>query len=493
MGRETLRIKGFGVGLPLACGVWRGDFGVNECFLIAVGDVSDYHKGSNKHATMKTSSDKYRGLWVGKLGKSGRPQRDIASVPPGKRPWDLWPEDFYPVYYYRIQGKLVGGKVVQRSLETTDYREALKRARCEWDILDKARWDGRAQALADLAKPKKVATAGEIFKAYLAVMKKHSNIRAVQSARLFYAIGKGWVKCGGRGKKGSIREGSELAQRIDAVPGDVLFSPQSVREYFTARQGGVFDPVGRKREHFSYNRAVKFARELFARMPMAHCYSGLVLPELEGFRTFPLLAQESIDTREAAIDPAAFARMVVAARSMEDSEEARDRDLALINWLLRTLGLRTRELLFARTNWLWQDPRGGRWYLDVRNRPEEGYTIKGKEGGQIPLADDLRVRLQSLPAGFLFFPEGSPTARRNLIEDTHNAWLKGFIGETHSRQGNHRLRKHVASFVAARHGIETSGNYLRHGDKGETAKAHYVATRRDDLPVVSDADLLGWE
>jgi hypothetical protein len=97
--------------------------------------------------------------------------------------------------------------------------------------------------------------------------------------------------------------------------------------------------------------------------------------------------------------------------------------------------------------------------------------------------------LSVLPAG------ATPTTRENLLERAHNKWIKTFIGEIHNRQGNHRLRAHVASYLADKHGPNVAAAYLRHSDVGggaQTAKAHYIAKQFASLPTVTDADLLAW-
>lgn len=453
------------------------------------------------------SGDLPRGLWVGKLGRPGRPKRDLSAVPVGKRPWDVWPGDFFPYYYFRIVK--AGEKVVQRCLETGDFREAVKRARVEHELHTRARYDARAAALAGLdGARRRVGSAGDVFAAFLAVMP--GNRRAVQSARRVVALARGWVApvgVGERAGKEAIREGSDVAARVDGLPWSEVFSADVVRGYFTACQGGRFDPVRRARVHLVYNKTLKFARELFSRTAMEHCYGGIGLEsgEVERFLKFPLLKEEAIDTREAAIDPGAVRGMIEGARALESGEDAGGRELGRVNRLFRLLGLRTKELLFARVSWLWREPMGGRWYLDIRPRPEEGFQIKGKEAGQVPLCEELLGMIRGLPQvmvvdgveepAFLVLPGARPTVRAELVEGAHNEWLKGCIGEVYSGQGNHRLRKHVASFLAEKYGEEIAASYLRHGDASrvaKTARDHYIARRFAALPVVTDEDLLGW-
>jgi hypothetical protein len=267
-----------------------------------------------------------RGLWVGKLGRPGRVKRDLDLVPARKRPWDLWPEDYFPDYYFRLVKK--GEKVIQRCTQTQDFKVALKRAKVEWELWSRRKWDKRAAALIDT--PVKVPTAGEVFAAYLAVME---NKRPVQSARLIYALSQGLVKKkeDRDSREGTIRERSDLAAEIDAVPSDVFFSGKTVRAYFTARQGGKYDPISRAREHLAYNKTLRFARELFTEKAMRLCYGELELPDLSEFRKFPCLAQATIDPREKAIAPEAWAKMQKAAKEWELAGDPEQQEIAFAN------------------------------------------------------------------------------------------------------------------------------------------------------------------
>lgn len=89
--------------------------------------------------------------------------------------------------------------------------------------------------------------------------------------------------------------------------------------------------------------------------------------------------------------------------------------------------------------------------------------------------------------------------RMELIRDRHNAWLKGFIGEVRSGQGNHRLRKFCATRIYAEEMTEHHNSdkaaarvkeYLRHS-KEATALIHYIAQDDERLKTVTDATLTG--
>ena len=440
-----------------------------------------------------------RGLWVGKIERRGRQKRDLSLVPPGKRPWDVWPEDYYPDYYFRIRAKGLQGR--RQSTETGDWSEAVRRAKMEWEIANRAKWDVRAKGLEALTGKRKCCTLGEIFAAYLAGPEIVAEpARIVQSARQVVAMAKGWWTEGA-----PIVGHGDLARRIDGLPADVL-SRELVREYFTAAQGGVFRPMARERVNVTINQRLRKARQLFTQRTGEFCYQGLALPDVEGFMKFPALPDPVIDLEEEMISPEAYLAMLDGAAALEGSADAGVRELALVNRMARELGLRNNEILSARGDWLWRDARSGRWYLDVRDRPEQGYRMKGTEPGKLPLSDVLAGALLNRAglaggdaawrglseagglAGFLVLPEGLPTHRFDLVQRDHNAWLKGIIGEIHSGKVAHRLRKYVATMIALQEGVAVASQYLRHASETVTLK-NYVARMRESLPTITDERL----
>src|SRR5436190_19496110 len=103
-----------------------------------------------------------RGLWVGRQPKKGAPPRDLKLVPEGVKPWDFWPDHYYPDFFCRLVR--ANEKVIKKSLETSDYRTAVKRALVEHELWKRGRWDARSAQL--FQKPKAVPTAGQVFDAY---------------------------------------------------------------------------------------------------------------------------------------------------------------------------------------------------------------------------------------------------------------------------------------------------------------------------------------
>lgn len=474
-----------------------------DVFLVAFGAVAVYtdNRTKNRNDTIMNNKSSVksvaraglpRGLWVGKHPRKNRPQRDLSQVPAGKRPWEMWPEDYHEDYYFRIVKK--GLPLRHMSTETGDWGQAVKRAKVEFELASAAKWDARAAGLVALSGKRKVCLLGSIFEAYMEGPKMAKEPRRiVQSCRLVVAMAKGW-----RVEGAQLTEHSDLARRIDALPGDVL-GREVVRGYLAACQGGQYKPTAVARENITINKRLRMARQLFTRRAMELCYDKLAMPDVEGFLKFPSLPEESIDLEEESIVPEDYLRMLEAAAALENAVLPADRELGLINRMLRELGLRNSELLAARADWLVQDDRTGRWFFDVRNRPEQGYVMKGVDAGKLPVSAELLALLRprlvwevgtKIPC-HLIMPEGMATHRFDVINREHNAWLKPLVGDIRSGKGNHRLRKYVATLLAEQDGVAVASQYLRHAGEAVTLK-NYIARRKERLPVVDTALLRAW-
>jgi len=440
--------------------------------------------------TSKSAPKLPRGLWVGKILKKCIRARPDIVLQPGKRPWDLHPDDYSEQFYFRVAKK--GLAVVNRCAETGDYKEAVRRARAYYDTAVAAKWNktiGAAEVLR--SGRRQTCSMGAIFAAYEggpAFAKDRRRI--VQTCRLVVAIAKGWTVAGGQ-----ITEKSDLARRIDALGAEDVLTREMVRDYFKASQGGEYKPSLRSRDHITVNKRLNFARQLFTKRARQLCYDDVALPDIDGFMTFPYLMESKPDLEDEMITPEAYTAMLDAAAALEYSADPADREMALVNRLLRELGLRTGELVAARGSWLVQDARTGQWYFDVRDRPEEGYEMKGVEPGKLPLSPALLAlllpRREAAAGEHLILPGETPTRRSDLCRDAHNAWLKKLVGTVRSRKGNHRLRKYVATMLAEVYGVDVASHYLRHAGEAVTLK-NYIAKRKERLTVVDSAALRAW-
>lgn len=318
--------------------------------------------------------------------------------------------------------------------------------------------------------------------------------RVLSSVRLVVAIGLGWREAAdGRHTKWPC----EVNARLDAVRVDDALCERVSLAYMLAMQvkagaakagdAGLEIQWGGASPHVvnrTINSTLALAAMAVGKQQRREPLSRLAVPwgVLEGFARARLPVPVK-DVGEEVPSPECMAKLEAMAEQLQQGTEG-ERELALVFELFKTLGLRSGELAMARASWL--VCRDGVWFLDLRDRADEGFRMKGIETGFLRLVPGLgeylhgrceaarakfkRVDLveQNLPESvravidnpFLVLPEVGAgvyqpdtgevlehEARRRLIRDSHNAWLKRVIGETRSRKGNHRLRKLCATML----------------------------------------------
>jgi len=436
---------------------------------------------------MSTATKLPRGVQLFKKRRAGLPARDLAAVPVGKSPWDVWPGDYFPEWRLRVRKE--GLPAVVRSLGECSEREARERARSEFMLVERSVFDERARALVE--RERRCASLGEIFAAYRrmyvdgrTVAESESRRRVVSSARRFAAVALGWCPPVGETR---IDDGDPLALKIEGLDSKDVFTFEMVEKYFSACQGGRFDHTRRERINLVFNQRLTSARQLFSARAAAFCYRGLELPDVARWKSFPLLPVTTMEKEEKLPSDAQMRALFAAADGLAGSADPLDRELALVNRCLSQLGLRTRELMAATGDWLLED--GGEWYLHVCDRAD--FKVKNATPGKLRLgrveeADSLAsVMVPRRERGHLVLPGGSPESRGKLVRIRHNKWLKSYIGEVHSRQGNHRLRLWVGTVLAEERGPAEAARYLR--DTHAVAWEHYIAQRKEKLPEVTAA------
>lgn len=449
---------------------------------------------------------KPRGLWVGKKRSPAQNWADPA-VP-----------EYYPNFYFRYQR--AGRPQMFRAIDdvnVTTLKQAQEKAWLEISALDALRTDQLRDALQGLRVQRCGCTLGEFIEAFEAVAKARGLkewTRARNSLRLVGAIAHKIMEplSGLR----MDREGGRLIRAVDALPAETVMCEATVMEYARLMQGGevvnldknlppaingvINSTLGNARVPLSkQNRILQMAR-----LPVDW-------PRLETFLTLTL-PTPSADVGVTIPEPAAMRRMFADWRRLRDSDVAEDVELALCNELLRLLGLRSGEMVMARESWLHTNA-DGRCFLWVRNRAEENWSCKSSNAAKLPLSEDLAARLKgrcerARAAGmenpFLLLPlvPGAKALgkehpdRQALVRERHNAWLKGFIGEVASGQGNHRLRKWCATrlykLALEDHGDDVRAarevtEYLRHS-KEATALVHYIAKNDELLRTLTDEE-----
>lgn len=427
------------------------------------------NKSTNKSVALP------RGVLIFRKRRPGTPER-----PPCSRPWDRWPEDYFPSWRMRVRKIGVEDRVLD--LLTTDEATAWEAAAVEWELICKARTNTRAAAL--IERPVSYCKLGDVLAAYWAfycegkpTAEAQTRRRVVTDARRLVAIGMGWVPAWGGDR---MEDGSPMARRVDALGTEEALSVDLLREYFAQCQGGKFQPDRRERRNLTVNQRVVSARQLFSKRARLFATGQLTVPPLTEWMSFPLLPVSKTDKGDKLPSDEAMRALFAARAGLLASADAADRELGLVNLCLCQLGLRTRELLHARGSWLDRDA-GGEWWLVVKDRPEEGFQVKNARPGRLRLG---REEVPGSLAGYLvpragmgslILPGGTPEGRGKLVRGRHNRWLKGFIGETESRQGNHRLRMWIGTIIAEHHGADAAARYLR--DSNAVAWEHYIAQR----------------
>jgi hypothetical protein len=465
----------------------------------------------------KRSKDKLpRGLWVGLIIK----------------PRKLWTDpntpEYFENFYYRIRKKGLFKDQDAQQRAMPDYIRTLSEAR-EYGRLQFQAAELRAtQALQDSvhqahARRGKAVTVGQYLTAFTQVAARRrlkQAQRAISSLRLVIATGKGKITPGAQRMD---REGGRLIQEVDALTLRDAVCKDTALEYARILQGGPHLNIDKNNPpdiNNTINSTLAQARICFSTDNRIFEVEELQVPWdiISGFLKFTV-PSAGRDIASDIPSPEAFGKMMTAWQADATSGDPLREERALVNEMFRLLGLRSGELVMARESWL-VTGSDGRTFLWVKNYPAEGWSCKGKEQAKLPLTDALAARLrarcqaaraQGIHNPHLIFPHipGQPvnpkdgaaletTERRTLIRTEHNTWLKTFIGEVKSNQGNHRLRKYCATRIyheeMAAHGNEHRATarvkeYLRHA-KEATALIHYIAKNDERLATVTDATLM---
>lgn len=301
--------------------------------------------------------------------------------------------------------------------------------------------------------------------------------RVLSSARLVVSIGLGWREAvDGTHTKWP----SDLKARLEGVRVDDALCERVSLAYMLAMQvkagaakmtavgpeiqwGGAAPHVINR----TINSTLALAAMAVGKQQRREPLSKLPVPwaVLDGFARARLPVPVK-DVGEEVPSAECMVELEAAAEQLQQGSEG-ERELALVFELFKTLGLRSGELAMARASWL--VCRDGVWFMDVRDRADEGFRMKGVESGFLRMVPGLgeylhgrceAARAQGMENPFLILPlvpagvyqpDTGETleheARRRLIRDSHNSWLKKVIGETRSKKGNHRLRKLCATML----------------------------------------------
>lgn len=415
-----------------------------------------------------------------------------------RRPKSEWPSsdspNFYDTYYLKLRS--ADGKQLFRNTFATTKEAA---AKVEAAAKAKIKAEGW-QALMDALEPTKArqtgAKLGCIADAYMdgAVQilrdEKHARCNVASLFRIA-AEALGIWTVAGRGLRG-VAPGTRIPDtaKIRQLPATVL-TAELVRGYFRSRQGGTeLDVSTRSDGNRSINSTLGHARDVFSRKAMSYKLGKLKLPNLDGFLKEPTLPEA--DAEPEPLTGEEWRAMIEAAAVHPD------RELILVNRILRVTGMRSAEVVSLHRSWLVREGNG--WAIEIRDRKEErdetgrvavpAFSQKGVKNRRVPLPTDLFADLDKR-AGYLIAPDLAPTPRANLVNRDHNAFVKAIIGGTGERtQGNHRLRDTVCSALWSLYGPSAAQEAAGHVDPKTTSK-HY-AKRMAKVPPTIAAEMLIW-
>lgn len=538
---EALSLLGCGVVDALLTGCLAAYFGKFCLFLFAFVGRLVCHKRVMNTAPKKPKAKTPRGLWVGKLRKPAAPKRDATLVPEGRKPWDVWPGDYFESYYFQIRHH---PHRLLKCAETVIFAEAVTKGKIALEGIKSDKYaqirailDGSA-VVSSIAPSEPEASVGDLITAFetVAKMKRMKCYkRTVTSLRLVVAVAKGW-----RSPMDGLRMSAEMILAVDALPCLVL-NEELVLEYMRIMQGGTLnlDKVYPPLVNRTINSTLVSARVVTGRKHREFDVAKLridwavvdgfhkrllPMPKLRVAEAMPSGEQWTQLMNEVALlkrGQSQFGFVTYRNRSKKPAPLTPEMqmELALCNELLRLLGLRSGELVMARESWLHTRPNG-RTFVHLRNREAEKWSFKGKEEAMLPLSDELAARLRErcavakekgLENPFLILPllpagkvkEGRASQqpdRKFFCRETHNQLVKAFLGCLRDNKGNHRLRKVCATRiygdVLRRTGERAKAKeavryYLRHSSE-VTSVLSYIDELDDQAVMVTDDLLAAW-
>ncbi len=296
----------------------------------------------------------------------------------------------------------------------------------------------------------------------------------------------------------TVNEGGRKGVKVGALVPDMerigalscgRLNRDLVRGYFLARQRSMGlatnEVVWREApQHAGWNSTLDHACDVFSSAAREHALDGLRLPDLSEFVKAKRLPEE--EALPAPFSAGEFAALCDLFDGLREAEP----DLWLLNAVSRQTGMRPAYVMGLRGSWLVQGD-GGRWFIELRARPEEGFGKKrGTLNQFVPISESLRAAIAARGDGLTIGGAMTETGRVDL-QKRHNLLIKQSVGQVGSHgQGAYRFRDTVASALAFLRGVETAQKALGHVTSLTTLQ-HYARA----LPGVSDAmraELAAW-
>lgn len=254
---------------------------------------------------------------------------------------------------------------------------------------------------------------------------------------------------------------------------------ETVRAYLRKRaeeECGAVSWVERRPEHQRINAMVRNARDMLRPKVWAHVYEPAGLkrpPRLEEFLKFDLLREEEGEPEPLTAEE--FERVLKAAAKLDVSESVEERELGLVNMLMRQTGIRPASIEAARGHWL--EHRHDGWWLVLRS------VKSGTRKYEVPVSDELAKRFEDRiaklgPNCFLILPTGNPRERARLVDERHNVFVKGILGLVGRGHGAYRLRATAAAICRSWLSLDVAVEMLGHEDE-KTTRKHYARVRQN--------------
>lgn len=419
-----------------------------EFWLVAPGQPKRYITAPDKTAAQTKAA-----ALAGKLG--------LAD-------WSLG-HDPDATYHGRFQQ---GGRRIWRDLKTTRAGEALQRLRALVKSAREGRW-AELHETKDRQAAQKCATLGEI----LAAWQTHARVSAATARHYRLALA-GVVRRGLA--QPDLSEVDLLALPASVLTGQLLLTMQTA----CLKVAGT-DELARDRASITANSLRRGVRSLFSKRSMAF-YADLSLPDLSSFLAAPPLREP------APIFHAPEADVVQRLRAAAAGLRETDPNCYRI-WLLSyTCGLRKKEILHARWNWVETRPGVGRAsprageedpleiVHTVHIQTTEDFRPKGRRDRVVPLepfvlSELLALRITSLDGTPGHLLDGTPWDRRKSFV-RFGAWMKG-QGWTRRKKA-HEFRKLYGHEVNVRFGLVAAQQLLGHADIA-TTRNYYTG----DVPL----------
>lgn len=250
-------------------------------------------------------------------------------------------------------------------------------------------------------------------------------------------------------------------QSIDVLNKDLL------REYLRVKLRGSQHEDRTRRTVAS---TIRQARSILVRKKTQDY--KVTLPDVEEFRTYYVTEEPD---RETPLPPLPLRiKTHMAARRLW---LARD-DRYLVYLLGYYLGMRANEMAHCR--WTWVEQHLGKPRMALRNRPEEGFKIKGVRPGNVPIHPAVYKRLLAYKGeGAHVIPRDGVDGRMNLVIRDFAHWMRNLgWGDLDTTKKSHELRRLYGSRVFAKYGQEECYIRMRH-TTFKTTEQNYLQLNLD--------------